>query len=40
MKIIADTNILARFIVRDDETQFNAACQLLAEQGIAAVVPA
>jgi len=28
MKIIADTNILVRFMVRDDEAQFNAVCKL------------
>jgi len=28
MKIIADTNVLVRFMVRDDEAQFDAVCRL------------
>jgi len=28
MKIITDTNLLVRFLVRDDEAQFNAVCRL------------
>jgi len=28
MKIIADTNVLVRFIVQDDVAQFDAVCRL------------
>jgi len=31
MRIIADTNLLVRFIVKDDEAQFNAVCRLFAQ---------
>jgi len=38
VKIIADTNVLVRFIVKDDEAQFHAVCRLF-EQCDEIIIP-